>query len=286
MKGTLKAGTKTVKLKLVTSSNDIVYHHPVSDAGVPLRFLKHTLRHTPNLGHEWHAAKELLELVRSPIYRGEGVQRGNGEPVMLIPGIMCTDHTLYIMRGWLNKIGYRAYTSEILNVLPASNVLPRLENRLKEITDETGRPATLIGQSFGGALAKLLSDRMPHEVSKVIGLVPVFNSAIGVTPLLLTGLLPMGVTSVAKLGPEIVKKEIDVFHQLDEPASVRLISIYTKKDGILTYRTCLRKDAKHYEVDGTHLGMGLNKYAYQLTSQFLHQRRVPKSSGPGLKVAA
>ncbi len=286
MKGTLKTTSKTVELKLVAPSNGIAYHHPVSDVGVPLRFLKHTLRHTPNVGNEWHAAKEFLDLVRSPIYNGEGVPKGHGEPVMLIPGIMCTDRTLFVMRRWLNRIGYNAYTSEIFNILPASNVLPRLEARLKEITDETGRPATLIGQSFGGALAKLLSDRMPHEVSKVIGIVPVFNSAIGVTPLLLTGLLPMGITSVAKLGPEIVKKEIDIFHQLDEPASVRLISIYTKKDGIITYKTCLRKDAEHYEVDGTHLGMGLNKDAYQLAAKFLHQRGAPKSSRPSLKVAA
>jgi hypothetical protein len=40
---------------------------------------------------------ELAALVADPVYRGDGVQRGHGEPVVLIPGFLAGDPSLTVM---------------------------------------------------------------------------------------------------------------------------------------------------------------------------------------------
>src|SRR6266511_3059206 len=56
---------------------------------------------------------QLARLLCDPVYRGNGIPGGNGEPVLLIPGFLAGDWTLKIMAGWLSRIGYRPYLSGI-----------------------------------------------------------------------------------------------------------------------------------------------------------------------------
>ena len=44
---------------------------------------------------------ELARLLVDPVYRGEDVRRGDGAPVVLIPGFLAGDVSLAVMRGWL-----------------------------------------------------------------------------------------------------------------------------------------------------------------------------------------
>ena len=59
----------------------------------------------------WQA--ELARLLVDPVYRGEGVTRGRGEPVVLIPGFLAGDGSLRVMRGWLDRMGYDAHAAGI-----------------------------------------------------------------------------------------------------------------------------------------------------------------------------
>ncbi len=55
---------------------------------------------------EWRSALELAQLLVDPVYRGEGVPRGDGSPVMLVPGFLAGDASLAVMRQWLGRMGY------------------------------------------------------------------------------------------------------------------------------------------------------------------------------------
>ena len=63
----------------------------------------------------WQEARIALEraaLSRDPVLRGQGVARGDGMPVLLIPGFMAGDLTLSLMSHWLRSQGYAVAFSE------------------------------------------------------------------------------------------------------------------------------------------------------------------------------
>src|SRR5690349_739859 len=105
-------------------------------------------RHVQEL--RWQA--EFARLLVDPVYRGQG------GPVMLIPGFLAGDPSLSVMADWLKRIGHRPHGSGIrFNVDCAERVLHGLERRLERIAAE--RPAAIVGHSRGGHLAKALANR-------------------------------------------------------------------------------------------------------------------------------
>src|SRR5579862_4791971 len=56
---------------------------------------------------------EMAYLRISPVYWGLGIPRGDGEPVVVVPGFLGTDFYLTEFRAWLRRIGYKTYDSGI-----------------------------------------------------------------------------------------------------------------------------------------------------------------------------
>jgi hypothetical protein len=76
----------------------------------------------------WQA--ELGRLLIDPVFAGRGVPRGDGGPVMLIPGFLAGDTSLSVMAGWLERMGHRPHRSGIaLNVGCSDRALDALEAR-------------------------------------------------------------------------------------------------------------------------------------------------------------
>ena len=46
-----------------------------------------------------------------PVYAGKGVPRGDGGPVMLIPGFLAGDSSMTVMAGWLERMGHAPHRS-------------------------------------------------------------------------------------------------------------------------------------------------------------------------------
>src|SRR2546426_2902749 len=61
----------------------------------------------PPIWREGRLGIEVASLLRDPIYRGQGVADGGGQPVMLIPGFLAGDDSLGIMTRWLRRTGHR-----------------------------------------------------------------------------------------------------------------------------------------------------------------------------------
>jgi triacylglycerol lipase len=57
---------------------------------------------------------ELSRLLADPVVRGRGVPRGDGRPVILMPGFGGGDQTLLVLAAWLRRIGYRPHTCGFL----------------------------------------------------------------------------------------------------------------------------------------------------------------------------
>src|SRR4051812_28474411 len=121
--------------------------------------------------HELRWQAELGRLLVDPVYRGQGVPRGDGGPVLLIPGFLAGDGSLTVMADWLRRIGHAPHQSGIrINVDCSNRCLLGLERRLERIAERSGRTVAIVGHSRGGHFAKALAHRRPDLVSRVISM--------------------------------------------------------------------------------------------------------------------
>src|SRR5918997_5893138 len=116
----------------------------------------------PPLWRESRLGVEAAALLRSPVWRGRGVPRGEDRPVLLIPGFLAGDGSLGAMTRWLRDLGYRTKSAGIRsNVDCSESACARLEERLECLVERYGQPAAIVGQSRGGILPRPLAVQRP-----------------------------------------------------------------------------------------------------------------------------
>ena len=203
---------------------------------------------------------ELLELFASPVYYGIGVPRGDGTPVVLVPGFLGSDDYLAVMRGWLRRVGYRPAPSGIdvcIGSIPALG--ERVQRQVEGVARGARRPVTLIGHSLGGALAGLVARRRPELVEHIITL----GSVHGPPPADDRRTSPVGALARQLLwGHATLEREV---FAVPLPAGVQLSSIYSREDTVVDWRTSVVEGpcVACYEVPGTHGGLAWNVQVYR-----------------------
>ena len=238
----------------------------------------------PPLWREARIGLEAAALVRDPIFRGDGMADGRGRPVLLIPGFLAGDGSLSMMAGWLKRTGYRPSRAGIVsNVNCAAVLMPRLEERLERLVELQGKRAAVVGQSRGGTLAKVLAKRRPDLVSGVIAL-----GAPQLEPLAVHPLVRLQVEAVSRLGslgaPGLFKRSCldgdccaSFWEDLAGPlaAGVRLVSVYSKSDGVVDWRSCLDPHATALvEIGASHCGMAVSRAAWRAVADALESFRL------------
>jgi triacylglycerol lipase len=218
----------------------------------------------------WQA--ELARLLADPVWRGSGMPRGDGSPVLLIPGFLAGDQSLSVMARWLRRIGYRPRRAGIsFNVRCSDTAVDRLEHTLHHVHLSTGRPVALVGHSRGGHFAKALASRCPDEVSQVISLGSGLDD-------------PFDISETTRRAVEGVRRAI---HRRDPqraalgcftsactcrytqdfrrpfPEQLPLTSIYSRGDGVVRWQACVVPYARCVEVTGSHVGLAFNRHAYR-----------------------
>lgn len=231
------------------------------------------LRSLPPIWRETLLPASAAGLFVDPIFRGVGMPAGHGRPLLLIPGYLAGDRSLATMAGWLQRAGYRTERAGIrLNVGCGGETVARLEQRLEQLHEASGgRRVAIVGQSRGGAHARALAGRRPELVSGVVTL----GSPL-IDPLMVHPLVRMNVELVGRLGslgvPGLLRgacRDGDCCEPLRAdlrrplPDAVGYVSIYSRNDGIVDWRSCLDPGARHVEVDATHLGMGFHAATYR-----------------------
>ena len=87
----------------------------------------------------------------------EDVPPGDGRPVILLPGLTNSDRSNFVMRRYLNRLGYRAEGWDLGRNLGVRAIGPegeRLMERIAAVHAETGEKVTLVGISLGGIMAR------------------------------------------------------------------------------------------------------------------------------------
>lgn len=218
---------------------------------------------------------EYLRLQRDPVFRGAGVRAGDGRPVLLIPGFMAGDTSLGVLRDWLGRVGYTAELSGILfNVRYSEVMVRRVAAKLSSLHGWMGERVTLVGHSRGGMLAKVVSHRHPEMVSQIICMGSPLADPYDVHPLTMAGVRFAQLLNAMRYG-HAASVEMRFLRDLEAPPRVPATSIYSRTDGIVHWRACVRADMANLEVRGSHVGLALNPDVYRVLGALLSRRRRP-----------
>ena len=235
--------------------------------------------YVPPLWRESRVGFEAAQLLRSPIWRGEGVPPGDGRPVLLIPGFMAGDGTLATMAKWLRTNGYWTRRAGIrANVGCSADACARIEERLEALAARTGRRVAIVGQSRGGVLARVVATRRPDLVSGIVTLGaptvgmlrvhPLVLLQVGIVGALGTGRVPGLFRMSCLRGPCCEAFREDLIGRF--PAGVRYVCMYSRTDGIVDWRACIDGAADELvEIRASHCGMAVSTGAYEEVARAL-----------------
>lgn len=227
-----------------------------------------------------------LTLRLSPVYYGFGVPRGDGSPVIIVPGFLGSDSYLMEMFYWLRRIKYTPYYSKIGRNADCPDVLTdRMITTMVRAHEETGKKVHLIGHSLGGLIARSAAIQRPDLVSQVISVASPFRE-IRVHPMILAaaGFVRERIRSRRQESQD-VKRDCytagctcnfaTALRDGDLSDSIQRAAIYTKTDGVVDWKSCVEEDASlNTQVSGTHSGMAFNPHVYRKVAQLLSEASV------------
>jgi pimeloyl-ACP methyl ester carboxylesterase len=216
---------------------------------------------------EYRAVGERVQMsALMPLLRR--LQRGDGHPVVVLPGFTAGDGSTSPLRKLLRDLGYRTYGwGSGVNVGPTPAILDGLVRRLDRAYERDGQPVSLIGWSLGGIYARELARAYPRRVRQVI--------TLG-SPIQMTGDDRSNASAVwARLrrfhSPNFHRDVRDAHRpRLTVPAT----SIYSTTDGVVNWRSSLIRSTSHSEniqVYGSHCGLGFNASAIYAIADRLAQ---------------
>ena len=97
--------------------------------------------------------------------------RGDGHPVLTLPGFLASDLSMAPMRRYLKELGYDAYAWNMgRNFGGVASKRAALRDLVTRIHETTGRKVSIIGWSLGGIYARDLALQLPGMVRSVITL--------------------------------------------------------------------------------------------------------------------
>lgn len=199
--------------------------------------LEHTLSLSRLALDAMQPAAEYGALVGAPVYAGAGVPRGDGRPVLVIPGYLSGDAYLQALRDWLQRVGYRPVVSGLTsNPGWTDEVTEGLLQRALSAFEEAGQRLTIVGHSLGGLQGRALGVARPDVVRHVI--------ALGSPLSLARGRLP---------------------------AALRMTAVCSREDRIVPYPASRETDprGRNVEVSGTHMGLPFNPAVYRYLGRAL-----------------
>jgi pimeloyl-ACP methyl ester carboxylesterase len=193
--------------------------------------------------------------------------KGDGHPVLTLPGFLASDLSMAPMRRYLKELGYDTQAWRMgRNFGGVASKRAALRDLLTGIHEQTGRKVSLVGWSLGGIYARDLALQLPDMVRAVITLGSPFANDIRATNA--TRLYEALSGETVDDNPEIRKA---IAGDLPVPAT----SLYSRTDGIVNWRTSLLRPsetAENIEVHfASHVGLGVNPAALWVVADRLAQ---------------
>lgn len=187
--------------------------------------------------------------------------RGDGHPVLVLPGLLADDGYMALLRLFLRMQGWQplpwaAGTNFGDWASLETRVLPAIEAAVRE----HGRPVSLVGASMGGLYARAAAHRLPGHVRCVVTLASPVHG-----PYRANNIWPMFEAGTGQPAETMA---------VPPPAVVPSTSVYSRSDGLGDWTPCLQPPgavAENVEIASSHLGMAWHPAALFLLADRLAQ---------------
>ncbi len=194
--------------------------------------------------------------------------RGDGHPVLVLPGLLTGDPATKLLRTLLRALGHNVSGWTLgTNRGATSDVVQGLRTRLERLHRESGQRVSLVGWSLGGVFAQELARATPGSVR---GLITLGSPLQQRSPS--TSHLSKVVDEATHLPPAAAQ----IPRVWAESGSLRVpaTSIYTKNDGIVNWSTSTYAAGprrENVQVRGSHLGLAHNPAVLRVLADLLAQ---------------
>lgn len=199
--------------------------------------------------------------------------RGDGHPVMVLPGLGAADGSTHYIRNHLYKLGYDTYAWGLgRNLGPRNGIdsmLSLLADRVQTIYEQSGQQeVSLIGWSLGGIYAREIAKLVPGNVRQVITLGTPFKGGSNDTNAALLYQI---------LSKDSSHRDPNILKRISEPPPVPFTSIYSKTDGVVNWQASIETDGEYIEnieiPAASHLGLGHNPISMYVVANRLTQTK-------------
>lgn len=192
------------------------------------------------------------------------VPRGDGHPVLVLPGLLAGDFSTGVLRRFLRDLCYDARGWKLgVNTGPSATVREKLEARLHQLYERHDRRVSLVGWSLGGIYARELARAHPDRVRLVVTLGSPFRDISATHAARLVLIRP---------GGRPLQQAHDLRAALRRPLPVPATALYSRNDGIVAWRSCLEEpgpQSENVEVSCSHTGMGFHAPALEVIADRL-----------------
>ena len=222
---------------------------------------------------EWRSLIELgLLPVSWPWLRN--TPKGDGHPVLLLPGFAAGDATLRPLATFLRSRGYAVETWGLgRNRGFNRKFAVALEQKVRYMHHQAGRKVSLIGWSLGGVFAFDMAHRLPDCVRGVYAL----GSPMRLSPDRVEA--PLAVKVLYRwlahpLGP-VAHMAMSRAKLLEKPPPVPSACIFSATDGVVPVHAAMidagPMQHENLPVPGSHLGLGVNPLVMWILADRLAQ---------------
>src|SRR3954451_13013993 len=207
------------------------------------------------------------------------------DPVVLVPGFLAGDGTMSLMSRHLRALGYRTYRSLMhANVGCSREASDTLERRIETIVLKRGRLVVIVGHSLGGLMARSLAARRPDLVEGIVTLGSPILAPGAAHPLLLFDLALVVALRRAgfgsMMGDDCTSGECArlSWEQSQAPMhpSVAFTSVFSRRDGVVDWRSCLDPAARTVEVSTSHMGVAFEPVIFDVLTRTLADDRADR----------
>src|SRR6476660_9643374 len=193
--------------------------------------------------------------------------KGDGHPVLVLPGLVASDGSTRPLRSFLKNRGYAVSGwRQGRNLGLRDGVQHGMTDLVRELSDTHGRKISVVGWSLGGLYARQLAKMMPDRVRSVITLGSPFAAGPKATN-------AWRVYEMAS-GRSAEQEDRRFGGSLAETPSVPTTAIFSRTDGICAWQGCMEKTtatSESIEVDSSHCGMGHHPAAVYAVADRLAQ---------------
>jgi len=191
--------------------------------------------------------------------------KGDGRPVLVMPGLINSDASNLVLRQLLTRLGYHALPWKLGRNFGPRTIgrdAERLIARIEAVHAASGEKVTLIGISLGGIMARIAAHRRPDLVREVITISSPFAGSARATNVWRAYELVSGERIET---PSARAWMAEAARPLPMPST----AIWSRSDGLVNGLNCRDDNGRAIEVRSSHLWVQMRRDVLRAVAEIL-----------------